>query len=89
MAENTQDISNYKPSEHLISHNHEAPLLVDEVSSTEFYIGESDNTHNIFEGNWRIKRIWKVGNVWNFGFPDGNQDYIWEWDKRDTYTYSA
>jgi len=63
MAENTQDISNYKHSEHLISHKHEAPLLVDEVSKTEYYVGESDNTRLQGENNWRIKRIWQVGNV--------------------------
>lgn len=70
-------------------HKLEAPMLVDEVSSTEYYIGESDNTKNIGKDNWRIKRIWKVGSVWNFGFPDGNQDYIFIWDDRDTYTYHA
>lgn len=70
-------------------HNLESSLLVDEVSSTEYYIGKSDNTNNIFKGNWRIKRIWKVGNVWNFGFPDGNQNFEFVWDLRDTYTYSA
>lgn len=89
MAENSQDITNYKHSEHLISHKHEAPLLVDEVSDTEYYVGESDNTRLRDKENWRIKRIWKVSGVWNFGFPDGNQDYIWEWDLRDTYTYHA
>ncbi len=70
-------------------HNLESPLLVDEISSTEFYIGQSDNTNDIYKGNWRIKRIWKVGSVWNFGFPNGNQDFIFVWDERDTYTYRA
>lgn len=89
MAANGQDLTNYKPTEHLSSHNHIAPFLVDEVSDTEYYIGESDNTPKQGQLNWRIKRIWKVGNVWNFGFPDGNQDYIWNWDLRDTYVYNA
>ena len=73
----------------ILQHNIEAPLLVDEVSSTEYYIGESKNTSNIYRDNWRIKRIWKVGNVWNFGFPNGNQDFIFQWELRDTYTYST
>ncbi len=70
-------------------HNLEAPLLVDEINSTEYYVGQSNNTRLIGEGNWRIKRIWKVGNVWNFGFPDGNQDFVFNWDIRDSYTYHA
>jgi hypothetical protein len=73
----------------LQQHNIEAPLLVDEVSSTEFYIGLSKNTKEIGKANWRIKRIWKVGGVWNFGFPNGNQNFEFVWDDRDTYTYSA
>lgn len=89
MGNNTQDLSDFKHSEHLNSHKYEAPFLVDEVSSTEFYIGESNNTRYQDKNNWRIKRIWQVGNVWNFGFPDGNQDYVWNWDLRDTYTYQA
>jgi len=89
MTQNLQDITNYNDTEHLISHNHEAPLLVDEVSSTEYYIGESDNTRLQKPNNWRIKRIWLVGSVWNFGFPNGNQDYSFSWDLRDTYTYHA
>ena len=69
-------------------HNLEAPVLVDEVSSTEYYIGQSKNSKVLDKANWRIKRIWKVGSVWNFGFPDGNQDFKFVWDLRDTYTYS-
>lgn len=85
---NTQDITDYK-NNNVFYHNIEAPLLVDEISSTEYYVGQSDNTRLIGEGNWRIKRIWKVGNVWNFGFPNGNQGFIFDWDIRDSYTYHA
>lgn len=89
MANNSQDITDFKEKEHLNSHKHEAPLLVDEVSDTEYYVGESDNTRLRDTDNWRIKRIWKVGSVWNFGFPDGIQDFSYNWDLRDTYTYHA
>jgi len=89
MANNTQDITNFKESEPLISHNIEAPLLVDEISSIEYYIGKSKNTKMQDKSNWQIKRIWKVGNVWNFGFPNGIQEFIFNWDERDTYTYHA
>ena len=67
----------------------ERPMLVDEVSKTEFYIGTSKNTKLTTEANWRIKRIWQVGSVWYFGFPDGDQNFSWVWEDRDTYTYSA
>lgn len=68
-------------------HKIEAPMLIDEVSSTEYYVGESNNTKDINKNNWRIKRIWKVGFVWYMGFPNGNQDYDFVWDDRDTYIY--
>lgn len=68
--------------------NMESPVLIDEVSSTEYYVGQSNNTNQRGKATWRIKRIWKVGSVWNFGFPDGNQSFTYIWDSRDTYTYS-
>jgi len=85
---NTQDITDFK-STNPFFHEINEPLLVDEVNSTEFYVGKSKNTKSQNKPNWQIKRIWKVGNVWNFGFPDGNQDFKFVWDLRDTYTYSA
>lgn len=88
MGVNTQDITDFNDDNKLY-HKLDAAFLVDEVSSTEFYIGESDNTRYQNKNNWRIKRIWQVGNVWNFGFPDGNQDYVFNWDLRDTYNYHA
>jgi len=89
MTANTQDITDFKNSNALISHNIERPMLVDEVSDTEFYIGYSQNTPIKNTNNWRIKRIWQVSSVWNFGFPEGNQNFEFNWDLRDTYTYSA
>ena len=62
-------------------------MLVDELSSTEYYVGWSLNTSDPGASYWRIKRIWKVGSVWKFEFPDGNQDYKWEWDERLSYSY--
>lgn len=73
----------------IIQHDLKPPMLVDEVSSTEYYIGHSKNSKLKNKSNWRIQRIWKVGSVWNFGYPDGNQNFDFMWDLRDTYTYSA
>jgi len=88
MANNTQDITNYR-TDNMFDHDILPPMLVDEVSDTEYYVGHSQNTPNRGVNNWRIRRIWKVGSVWNFGFPEGNQNFVWNWDLRDTYTYSA
>lgn len=88
MGASTQDITDFKNT-NVFDHEILPPMLVDEVSDTEYYVGHSKNTNKRGESNWRIRRIWKVSSVWNFGFPDGNQDFVWEWDLRDTYTYFA
>ena len=64
------------------------PLIIDEISSTEFYVGQSINSKDLGKPNWRIRRIWMVGSVWHFGFPNGDQDFKYVWDLRDTYDYS-
>ena len=64
-------------------------MLVDELSSTEFYIGTSKNDKDPARPYWRIKRIYKIGSVWKFEFPNGDQDFKYVWDDRLSYTYSA
>ena len=88
MAAGSQDITDFK-NNNVFDHAILPPMLVDEVSDIEYYVGHSKNTNKRGVGNWRIRRIWKVGSVWNFGFPDGNQDFVWNWDLRDTYDYQA
>lgn len=68
--------------------NIEPPVLIDETSATEYYIGTSINDRNMGRPYWKIKRIWKIGNVWKSGFPNGNQDFKFIWDDRYTYVYS-
>lgn len=62
-------------------------LLVDEVSLTTFYIGTSKSFSDQAKANWRIKKIWKDGNVWMFGYPNGSQDFGFSWTDRAGYTY--
>ena len=69
-------------------YNYHPVVLIDELSDVEFYIGYSRNFNNQSKPNWQIKRIWKVGTVWHFGFPNGNQDFKWIWDERYGYSYS-
>jgi hypothetical protein len=75
------------PNNQINQHNINAPYLVDEVSDIEFYIGKSQNTSNPSEPKWRIQKIWKIGTIWNFGFPDGDQNYKFKWSERFGYTY--
>jgi len=63
--------------------------LVDEVSSTEYYIGISHNTKDESRPNWKIKKIWKDGTTWRFEYPDGRQEFKFIWSDRLSYTYSA
>lgn len=67
--------------------NIEPYLLVDETSTTEYYIGTSKSFSDPAKPNWRIKRIMKIGNVWKFQYPNGRQGFDFIWDDRFTYTY--
>lgn len=75
------------PQDQIRQHNLNAPFLVDEVSDTEFYIGKSQGSSKTDEPKWRIQKIWKTGTIWNFGFPDGDQNFKFKWSERFGYTY--
>lgn len=62
-------------------------VFVDEVSSTEYYIGTSKSFSSQNSANWRIKRIWQVGSVWKMGYANGDQGFGFVWDDRFTYIY--
>ena len=66
----------------------EPTILIDEVSATDFYIGVSKSFSDPAQPNWRIKRIYKVGNVWKQGFANGDQGFTFIWDLRFGYIYS-
>jgi hypothetical protein len=72
----------------LQQHKIDPVMLVDEVSSIEYYIGVSRNFSDTSRANWQIKKIWKDGSVWKFEFPDGNQNFVHIWDSRFLYTYT-
>ena len=76
------------PTDNVTHHNIKPPMLVDEVSATEYYIGTSRRFSDTGDNKWRIQRIWKVGSVWNFGYPNGDQSFVFSWANRFTYTYS-
>lgn len=66
----------------------EPTTLIDQVSTTEFFLGTSRSFKDLAKPNWRIKRIWQVGTVWFEGYPNGNQDFVFIWDSRGIYAYS-
>jgi hypothetical protein len=66
----------------------EPVVLVDELSSTEFYIGTSRSFGDVQTSNWKIKKIYKSGSVWKTGYPDGDQGFTYIWNDRLTYSYS-
>lgn len=70
-----------------MGYNYEPVRLIDELSETEIYIGESINFSDKSNDSWRIKKIIKIGNVWEFQFPNGKQDYVFIWDDRYAYDY--
>jgi hypothetical protein len=75
-------------NDNLKIYNIDPVKLIDEISSTEYYIGESINGNDQTKPTWKIKKIWQVGTVWHFGYPDGKQDYLYIWDDRFDYSYS-
>ena len=75
------------PIDNLQHHEIKPPFLVHEVSSTEFYIGTSRNDSDQTRPYWRIQKIWQLGGVWYFGYPDGDQSFKYRWSIRFGYTY--
>jgi len=80
MAYNLDDIN-------VQDHVRDPIMLVEELNSTEYYIGISKDFKDPSKANWRIKRVFKVGTVWKFEFPFGDQRFKYVWDDRLTYTY--
>ena len=69
------------------SHRIEPYVLIDELSENEIYIGTSNSFSDRARPTWRIKRIIKIGTVWQMEYPDGNQDFSFIWNNRFAYSY--
>lgn len=65
----------------------EPNTLIDEYSTTEIYYGTSVGSSDESASTWRIRRAKKVGNVWSFKYPNGDQSFGFAWDDRLTYLY--
>lgn len=82
-----QDISDYTDYMQRPGFDRNHYMLIDEISTTLYYIGWSKNGTNAGKPIWRIKKIWKAGTVWHFGFPNGDEDFKYTWNIRPTYIY--
>lgn len=87
MAKNTQDISDVGSFIQRPGYDRTHNMLVDEVTTKLYYVGNSKNGTITSRPIWRIKKIWKVGSVWHFGFPSGDEDFAYVWDNRGSYSY--
>lgn len=62
-------------------------VLIDQDGLTT-YVGEAEAGSNTDELIWRIQRITKSGTITSIENPQGNADFVFSWDLRDTYVYS-
>jgi hypothetical protein len=64
------------------------PSKIDEATSTLIYIGFSQNLGTDSSiALWKIKKIEKIGTVWEIKYADGNELYDNIWDNRSTLNY--
>lgn len=70
------------------SFNVEPIILIQEFSSTEYYVDVSRNGRDTSKANWQIRRIVKTGAIWAVTqYPDGDQSFKYVWDDRLSYQY--
>ena len=64
------------------------PVRVDEVTTTLVYVGYTQNlgVDQTLE-KWKIKKIEKVGTVWEIKWADGDELYDNIWDNRAALIY--
>jgi hypothetical protein len=82
-----EDILNNQPREYNMRLG-QYPQKIDEISSTLVYVGyaqvsAADPTLVV----WKIKKIEKVGTVWEIRYADGDELYDNVWDNRFSINY--
>lgn len=63
-------------------------IRIDEASANVTYLGYAQSGTADSESSWKIKKIETSGTVTSITYPDGSQNFDYEWDDRATYTYS-
>lgn len=66
----------------------ENPSKIDEAMSTLYFIGYALNLgENTTIPKWKIKKIEKIGSVWEIQYANGNELYENVWDNRASLNY--
>lgn len=68
--------------------NIEPYILTDVSDPNEVYVGTSQKGNQPTIECWKIKKIWKDGDVWKMGFPNAKQSFTFIWDARKDYDYN-
>lgn len=63
------------------------PDIIDETDPNDMYVGFFDFNAVTTPNHCAIKRITKVDGITTIKFPVGRFDFVFDWDKRATYTY--
>lgn len=67
--------------------NKEPYVLTDVVDDTLIYIGTSQKGNQPKLNCWKIKKVWRSGNIWQMGFPNKDQSFSFIWNERGGYDY--
>lgn len=65
----------------------ESPTQIDEVSSSEIYLGWAVAGSSANDNVWKIKQIKQTGSVWTQKYPNGDENYLYVWSDRLTLQY--
>ena len=64
------------------------PTLIDIVSgSSTYYVGWAIPNSSENDSVWKIKKIFKDGDVWKQFYANGNENYVNIWSNRENLNY--
>jgi len=62
-------------------------IITEDLSGVTKYTATSISFNDASKLIWKIKKEWKIDNIWYMGFPNGEQDFKFAWTGRTLYTY--
>lgn len=82
-----EDVLNNQPREYNLNFG-QNPQRIDEITTTLVYIGYAQvSAPDPSLDLWKIKRIEKVGTVWEIRYADGDELYDNIWNNRFSINY--